>query len=113
MSNSTGETTCNSNPDDHSTIDFGDLSNGDPPVGFNCWWANSNHITQETDIRINVVDYEWTPNVGRTCTQKYDLQSVVTHEMAILGVSTTSIHMTIDILRCMDDPLSVSNLPER
>ena len=75
-------TNCESN-DGSSVVSFGDLA-GSVLAG-TCTWRTHNpsgydEVT-ESDVKINKVNFDWAANPrARTCRDKYDLQSVMTHE---------------------------------
>jgi hypothetical protein len=68
--------------DEWSVVDFGDLANhGRPWVAYTCtYWYRSSMV--EADVRFNVVDHSFTgfPRSDNCNNEKYDLQSVATHE---------------------------------
>jgi hypothetical protein len=79
-----GTSSCDFWTDGKNVVDFGDLSDdGNPPWAITCKWygsqAGANHILQ-ADVKFNVVDFDWTRDVGPTCNQQVDLESVATHE---------------------------------
>lgn len=65
--------------DGQNTVDFGDLPSND--VGFTCYWywPITNELA-EADSRLNKVEFNWTVTPGSGCSDKYDVESVMTHE---------------------------------
>lgn len=89
MTTSGGKTTCGDGSldgrDGKSVVDFGNIDdNGSPPLAMECTWsipapfADNNII--ESDIRFDVVDFDWTNAPGSGCSNSYDLRSVAVHE---------------------------------
>ena len=74
-------TNCESN-DGSSVVSFGDLA--DSTLAGTCTWRDNpsrpNEVT-ESDVKINKANFNWAANPrARTCRDKHDLQSVMTHE---------------------------------
>jgi len=70
-------------PDEISVVSFGDLA-GSILAGTCTWRARNpsgyNEVV-ESDVKINKANFKWAANPrARTCRDKYDLQSVMTHE---------------------------------
>jgi hypothetical protein len=70
-------------PDGRSVVSFGDLA-GSILAG-TCTWRTRNPSgydeVVESDVKINKANFQWAANPrARTCRDKYDLQSVMTHE---------------------------------
>lgn len=65
--------------DGTSIIDFGTLPFG--TLGANCSYPNSSRIYTESDIRLNTKNHSWTTTPRINCTNKYDVQSIMTHEI--------------------------------
>lgn len=77
--NSSGDCT---DRDGKSTWDAGNLATG--TVAQTCWWSTptpgfKNDLV-EADVRYNTTDYDFTNNPTSTCSNKYDIRSVGTHE---------------------------------
>jgi hypothetical protein len=67
-----------------STIDAGNLDDpGADAVGKACvWYAAPNGPILESDIRLNISNYNFTLSPGASsCSNDYDLRSVLTHEL--------------------------------
>lgn len=63
--------------DGQSSVGFGTL----PPayLAYTCWWsAGSNTI--EADIKLNKSDYGWYATMPSTCSSRWDIEAVATHE---------------------------------
>ncbi|GAB3196299.1 hypothetical protein GCM10027062_05230 [Nocardioides hungaricus] len=77
--NSSGDCT---DRDEKSTWDAGDLASG--TVAQTCWWSTSmpgvKNDLREADVRYNTNDYDFTNTVSSSCSGKYDIRSVGTHE---------------------------------
>ena len=76
-----GRNTCDS--DGSSVVSFGSLPGG--TLARTCYWFTLNPSgydkVTESDIGINKANFNWTTNPRpRSCRNKYDLQSVMTHE---------------------------------
>ena len=73
------------NRDHVSTVDFGNLDDdGHPPLAQECTWSlpqpfNANNIL-ESDIRVNIANYNFINYSGQACGTSYDLRAVATHE---------------------------------
>ncbi|WP_235504460.1 matrixin family metalloprotease [Nostocoides sp. Soil756] len=68
--------------DGKSTWDAGNLESG--TVAQTCWWSTptpglKNDLV-EADVRYNTTDYDFTNSPTSTCSNKYDIRSVGTHE---------------------------------
>lgn len=68
--------------DGKSTWDAGNLESG--TVAQTCWWSTptpgvKNDLV-EADVRFNTTDYDFTNNPTSSCSNKYDIRSVGTHE---------------------------------
>ena len=69
--------------DGSNVVSFGDLPGG--TLATTCTWSVSNpsgyNEVRESDIKVNRADFKWTTNPRpRSCRNKYDMQSVMTHE---------------------------------
>lgn len=75
---------CDTNGGDgNNVVSFGDLSGGTLAVACTRFAPNPSGYDEvtESDIKINKADFKWTTNPRpRSCKNKYDLQSVMTHE---------------------------------
>lgn len=67
---------CTTN-DGLNVIGFGTLPSG--TVGETCTWFSGGTVV-ESDARLNKGVYDWTANPTGSCSNKYDVQSVATHE---------------------------------
>jgi hypothetical protein len=66
-------------PDGVSVVSFGDLTSS--KVGFSCWWYNGSYEMSEADMKLNKVEYSWwLPDFGGTCSGRYSVEAVMTHE---------------------------------
>ncbi|WP_229859184.1 matrixin family metalloprotease [Streptomyces poonensis] len=67
--------------DGKSTWDAGDLSGF---VAYACWWSwptpGVKNDLREADVRFNTTDYDFTNKPTSSCSYKYDIRSVATHE---------------------------------
>jgi hypothetical protein len=61
-----------------STVGFGDLPQG--ILGLTCVWFDGNGTAVESDMRLNKGDYKWTASVGASCTNRWSIEAVATHE---------------------------------
>jgi hypothetical protein len=65
-----------------SVVSFGDLTS--EKVGYSCWWyviREGNYEMVEADIKLNKVEYGWwLPSFDSTCSGKYSVEAVLTHE---------------------------------
>lgn len=74
---------CDRNSDRNNVVSFGDLPGG--TLATTCIWfvpnpADYDEVT-ESDIKVNRADFKWTTNPRpRKCRNRYDVQSVMTHE---------------------------------
>ncbi|WP_405724651.1 matrixin family metalloprotease [Streptomyces sp. NBC_01537] len=77
--NSSGDCT---DRDGKSTWDAGNLDSG--TVAETCWWDTSylgmENDLKEADVRYNTTDLDFTNSPTSSCTSKYDIRSVGTHE---------------------------------
>ena len=68
--------------DEKSTWDAGNLPTG--TVAQTCWWswpiAGAKNDLREADVRYNTTDYSFTNDPTSSCSDKYDVRSVGTHE---------------------------------
>ncbi|MDI3408299.1 matrixin family metalloprotease [Streptomyces cavernicola] len=77
-SDMTSSATC-TEEDGKSTWDAGDLPSNF--VAYNCWhyWVASYDL-YESDVRYNTTDHDFTNDVTSSCSNKFDIRSVGTHE---------------------------------
>ncbi|MDP2341050.1 MAG: matrixin family metalloprotease [Deltaproteobacteria bacterium] len=68
---------CNAG-DGKNVVDFGDLPAG--VLGVACVWSFSDGRAAESDVRLNKADFSWTTATGSGCGNRYDIESVMTHE---------------------------------
>ena len=71
---------CGSN-DGKSVVGFGDLPRS--YTGKACvysWIQNGPNRVSSSDIRLNKMDFRWTTRVTRSCRNRHDVESTVTHE---------------------------------
>jgi len=64
--------------DGMNTVGFGDLPKG--VLGVACTWY-SNGVALESDVRFNKVDHRWYATRPSSCSGRYSLEAVATHEM--------------------------------
>jgi matrixin len=70
--------------DGANVVDFGDLPvNGTViTLGTACvWYYSAIGEISEADVRLNKVDAKWTTSPGTNCSNRYDVESVATHEV--------------------------------
>jgi hypothetical protein len=76
-------TTCDSssNRDGVSVVGFGTVRvSGIPLRAGTCTWASSNGLVLESDLRYNKTDFNWVVNPGSSCSGKFGVEDVGTHE---------------------------------
>lgn len=64
--------------DGKSVVGFSDLPKGVLAVA--CTYSTAAGVAIESDIRFNKVDHHWTTNPSSGCSNRFDVQSVMTHE---------------------------------
>lgn len=76
-----GRTVCTAR-DGKSTWDAGRLAS--PKIAYTCWWTWPNpgvaNDLREADVRFNTHDYNFTDSPHVSCSNKYDVRSLGTHE---------------------------------
>lgn len=70
--------TCTST-DGLNSVGFGDLPQG--VLGVACTWYDGNHAAIESDVRFNKVDHKWYAVKPSSCSGRYSLEAVATHEL--------------------------------
>lgn len=82
-----GGNECRHRSDDLVSLSaFGDLDgSGDDSVAATCQNVsnqdtNPPYSTKSSDVKFNDVNYDWTVSPGGSCNNRYDLESVATHE---------------------------------
>lgn len=82
--NINGDNTC-AVADSRSVIDFGSLSGN--VLGLACTWS-SGGVPVQSDVRFDTSDRSWVTSTTGCTGQKFDLRSVVTHELGhVLGLN--------------------------
>ena len=61
-----------------NTVGFGDLPDG--ILGLTCVWYDGEGHALESDMRLNKGDYKWTPKVDSSCSNRWSIEAVATHE---------------------------------
>jgi len=67
--------------DTYNVVSFGDLALGH--LGVACTYSvlgSPYSEVVESDVKLNNADYDWTVNPGSSCTRRFDVSSVMTHE---------------------------------
>lgn len=70
--------TCKAAGDGKNVVGFSDLPRGVLAVA--CTYATAEGVAVESDIRFNKVDHAWTTSPSSSCTKRFDIQAVMTHE---------------------------------
>ncbi len=64
--------------DGMNSVGFGDLPEG--VLGVACTWYDGNNHAIESDVRFNKVDHRWYAVKPSSCSGRYSLEAVATHE---------------------------------
>jgi Matrixin len=86
-SNVTSSGGCGSS-DGKNIVEFGTLPSS--MLALSCWWFSGSSTTS-ADMRLNRASYLWVASIGNTCSNKFAIESVATHEFGhIYGMAHVS-----------------------
>lgn len=72
----------------HNTVAFGDLPSG--VLGVACSWFSNGQML-EADVRLNKADFKWVAEIGTSCSNRWSVEAVMTHEMGhVFGLGHVS-----------------------
>ena len=75
-------------PDGRNVVSFGNLPSS--YVAYTCWWT-SGSATVQADVKLNKADHAWTARVRDSCTRRFSVEAVATHEFGhVFGLKHVS-----------------------